>query len=285
MTGFEHTTFSIAPTVRETQLVASNELPTSQLRVWLPSLEDYLYTESDLKTSVDPCDHGQTPVAEDILYDQVLQMEEFDREVLQKFSGATERMDPSLPLNRMTVEVISCGKQALLPSGNEKEDSPSGNEKEDSPSGNEKIVSEGGDVKQASRHEKAKDKVDRPSLDRPFKGDPSVHSPTKCRTTVSSPKSSRKITVNDHRRRREKANEREKQRIVVLKNAMKVLKNAIPAAREKRKITKLEVLKLAQDYISSLKAQLMEEPSDGGYHGLSSTSDRSNLFVYCNSAP
>jgi hypothetical protein len=77
---------------------------------------------------------------------------------------------------------------------------------------------------------------------------------------VKSPKTPKKPT--DHRRRREKANEREKQRIVVLKNAMNVLRNTIPAARGKTKVTKLEVLKLARDYINSLKAQLMEEPGE-----------------------
>ncbi|XP_028392945.1 uncharacterized protein LOC114517422 [Dendronephthya gigantea] len=77
---------------------------------------------------------------------------------------------------------------------------------------------------------------------------------------TKSPKTPRK--TSDNRRRRDKANEREKNRIVVLKNAMTVLKNAIPAAREKTKITKLEVLKLARDYINSLREQLMNEDQD-----------------------
>lgn len=71
-----------------------------------------------------------------------------------------------------------------------------------------------------------------------------------------SPKAPRKST--DIRRRRKKANEREKQRIVVLQSALNVLKNSVPAAREKTKITKLEVLQLAREYINSLRVQLMD---------------------------
>lgn len=63
--------------------------------------------------------------------------------------------------------------------------------------------------------------------------------------------------------KRERANEREKQRVVVLKQAMHVLKNAVPAAREKTKITKLEILKLALDHITSLKLQLGADPARG----------------------
>ncbi|XP_046859025.1 uncharacterized protein LOC124452510 [Xenia sp. Carnegie-2017] len=80
---------------------------------------------------------------------------------------------------------------------------------------------------------------------------------------IISEKKATSKTSNHRRVRRERANEREKQRIVVMKNAMNILKNAVPTAREKQKITKLELLKLASDYISSLSKQLLVEPSNG----------------------
>ena len=92
------------------------------------------------------------------------------------------------------------------------------------------------------------------------------------------------------RQRRERANEREKQRVVVLKRAMDVLKNAVPAAREKTKITKLEILKLALEHIAALKLQLggdapAERMRAGEDKVASSTAfafEQQDLFVYCN---
>ena len=255
MTGLNPTTFSAV--VLPTQVVNFIEVPgMDPSPLWFPELEDYLYTENDYVTNyatvsnfagkdsvytennfkiitatniqergpndaakgnISIEDGNNLPVknsvTEDILYDQIVQLEEFDGEVIQKCSNTLENSFTK----GIAMEVIDSGKQATL----EESGNMPGKLKENS----------------------------------------AVVSSSKLQDTPipKSPKSSRKAT--DCRRRREKANEREKHRIVVLKNAMNVLKNAIPAARGKTKITKLEVLKLAQDYINSLRAQLMEEPA------------------------
>ena len=92
------------------------------------------------------------------------------------------------------------------------------------------------------------------------------------------------------RQRRERANAREKQRVVTLKRAMNVLKDAVPAAREKTKITKLEVLKLALQHIAALKLQLVGDApavrSGAGEDEVASSTafafEQKDLFVYCN---
>jgi uncharacterized protein YwqG len=261
MTGSNLTTFSRYPMVLSTQQVVNfNEVPVLAHAVWLPDLEDYLYAWNDQKTSnlqnstamgstrtengfkivtttnVQE-DHEHPPAkgtiftknsfntknspvqhstAKDILYDQIVHLEEFDGEVIQNYSNSPVASDSFA--SGITMEVIDSGKQTTL---------------------NERGNTEG-KLKEIS----------------------AVASSSKSQDTSKSPKTSRKAT--DCRRRREKANEREKQRIVVLKNAMNVLKNTIPAAREKTKITKLEVLKLARDYINSLRSQLMDEPHSVG---------------------
>ena len=255
ITGLNLTTFSRYPGVSSTQQVVTvNGVPAmaDSSHVWLPCLEDFLYTESNYRSSKvlvqnppanilaeigfdcvtatrnaqeleaakgsNNFDTNTLPIqnsaTEDTLYDQIVQFEEFNGEVIRNYSNISEQVD-SLR-NAMPMEVVDSGEQTSCKES-------------------ENVEEELKENSTASSGKKPQDTA-----------------------TSKSPKIPRK--AGDYRRRREKANEREKQRIVVLKNAMNVLKNAIPAARDKRKITKLEVLKLAQDYISSLKAQLMEDP-------------------------
>lgn len=100
------------------------------------------------------------------------------------------------------------------------------------------------------------------------------------------PKSLRRSSLSpEFRRRREKANEREKQRVMVQKHAMNVLKNSIPAARGRTKITKLEILNLAQDYIHSLTLELLKDSAGEREEHIASTTalfKEKDLFVYCN---
>lgn len=56
----------------------------------------------------------------------------------------------------------------------------------------------------------------------------------------------------DSRVRRLRANDRERRRIQSINGAMEALRKAIPDTREKRKITKLQILRLAQRYIQTL---------------------------------
>ena len=56
----------------------------------------------------------------------------------------------------------------------------------------------------------------------------------------------------DSRIRRLRANDRERRRIQSINGAMEALRKAIPDTREKRKITKLQILRLAQRYIHTL---------------------------------
>ena len=222
-----------------------NDVPVLDwTRAWLPvHLENFLFTESGAKTNRLPVPfaekdgsiqtknsykiisansnvtavdgyNSQLQKSENVLYDQIAQLNEFDGEALINCFNTSEQSQSFT--KGITMEVRDSDEKGTL----EESGNTDGKLKENS------VV---------ARSSKARDKA-----------------------ISKSPKTSRKAT--DHRRRREKANEREKQRIVVLKNAMDVLKNTIPAARGKTKITKLELLKLAQEYINSLNAQLMEEP-------------------------
>ena len=258
MTGLNLTTFSDYPVVSPTQQVMTlNGVPAlDPSHMWLPCLEEVLYTDDttsavlvqnpsgnilaeigvDCITTAsnthklraakgDSCTENgfntsnlqvQNSAIEDTLYDQIVQLEEFNGEVIRNYSNTPKQI--ASVQNGIPMEVVDSGEKTVWKESE--------------------------------------------NMERKLEENPTVPSGTKRQDAAisKSPKTPRK--AGDYRRRREKANEREKQRIVVLKNAMNVLKNAIPAAREKRRVTKLEVLKLAQDYISSLKAQLMEEPED-----------------------
>lgn len=260
ITGLNLTTFSGYPGVSSTQQVLTvNGVPAlDPSHVWLPCLEDFLYTESDHKSSKVLVQNPATNILAEIGFDCVTtsrNVEElgaakdstcvekgFDTSNLQVQNSTTEDTlyDQIVQLEEFDGEVIrnysntpeqvDSFKNGMLMA----------------------VVDSGG---QTSLKESE-------NMEGKLKENSTTSSGKKPQDTATSksPKTPRK--AGDYRRRREKANEREKQRIVVLKNAMNVLKNAIPAAREKRKITKLEVLKLAQDYINSLKAQLMEDAED-----------------------
>ena len=58
------------------------------------------------------------------------------------------------------------------------------------------------------------------------------------------------------RLRRIRANNRERRRIQAINDAMEALRKAIPNTNNKRKLTKLELLRLAQDYIRDLSEML-----------------------------
>lgn len=58
------------------------------------------------------------------------------------------------------------------------------------------------------------------------------------------------------RLRRIRANNRERRRIQAINDAMEALRKAIPNTNNKRKLTKLELLRLAQEYIRDLSEML-----------------------------
>lgn len=60
----------------------------------------------------------------------------------------------------------------------------------------------------------------------------------------------------DARLRRLRANDRERRRIQSINGAMEALRRVIPDTRNNRKVTKLQLLKLAQDYIRYLSEVL-----------------------------
>ena len=63
------------------------------------------------------------------------------------------------------------------------------------------------------------------------------------------------------RLRRIRANNRERRRIQAINDAMEALRKAIPSTNNKRKLTKLELLRLAQDYIRNLSEMLCSDNS------------------------
>lgn len=63
------------------------------------------------------------------------------------------------------------------------------------------------------------------------------------------------------RLRRIRANNRERRRIQAINDAMEALRKAIPSTNNKRKLTKLELLRLAQDYIRDLSEMLYSDNS------------------------
>ena len=66
-----------------------------------------------------------------------------------------------------------------------------------------------------------------------------------------------KTTVSDLiKRKRLRANDRERRRIQSINVAMNALKKAIPITQSKQKITKLKLLNIAQDYIRALSEAL-----------------------------
>ena len=67
-----------------------------------------------------------------------------------------------------------------------------------------------------------------------------------------SPKRLTKSYSLDPRLRRIRANSRERRRIQAINDAMEALRKVIPNTESKRKLTKLELLRLAQEYIRDL---------------------------------
>lgn len=74
----------------------------------------------------------------------------------------------------------------------------------------------------------------------------------KTETTENSPRKSNRSYPLDPRLRRIRANNRERRRIQAINDAMEALRRVIPNTNNKRKLTKLELLRLAQDYIRDL---------------------------------
>jgi len=63
------------------------------------------------------------------------------------------------------------------------------------------------------------------------------------------------------RLRRIRANNRERRRIQAINDAMEALRKVIPSTGNKRKLTKLELLRLAQNYIRDLSEMLCSDNS------------------------
>lgn len=74
-------------------------------------------------------------------------------------------------------------------------------------------------------------------------------------------KKSAKSTSLEPRLRRIRANNRERRRIQAINDAMEALRKAIPNTNNKRKLTKLELLRLAQEYIRELSEMLCSSAS------------------------
>jgi len=74
-------------------------------------------------------------------------------------------------------------------------------------------------------------------------------------------KKSSKNNPLEPRLRRIRANNRERRRIQAINDAMEALRKAIPSTNNKRKLTKLELLRLAQDYIRDLSEMLCSDRS------------------------
>ena len=70
--------------------------------------------------------------------------------------------------------------------------------------------------------------------------------------TENSPRKSARSCSLDPRLRRIRANNRERRRIQAINDAMEALRKVIPSTNKKRKLTKLELLRNAQDYIRDL---------------------------------
>ena len=70
------------------------------------------------------------------------------------------------------------------------------------------------------------------------------------------PRKSTRSYPLDPRLRRIRANNRERRRIQAINDAMEALRRVIPNTNNKRKLTKLELLRLAQDYIRDLSETL-----------------------------
>lgn len=85
-----------------------------------------------------------------------------------------------------------------------------------------------------------------------------------CQNGISddSPKKSTRSFPLDPRLRRIRANNRERRRIQAINDAMEALRRVIPNTNNKRKLTKLELLRLAQDYIRDLSDILCSNRSE-----------------------
>jgi hypothetical protein len=94
-----------------------------------------------------------------------------------------------------------------------------------------------------------------------------------------SDKSPRKSSPLDVRLRRLRANDRERRRIQSINGAMEALRRVIPNTKDDRKVTKLQLLKLAQDYIRYLSGILTTSNNSptsiqGSAYGTSSVPQR-----------
>lgn len=79
----------------------------------------------------------------------------------------------------------------------------------------------------------------------------------------NSDQNSRKSSPLDVRLRRLRANDRERRRIQSINGAMEALRRVIPDTRNDRKVTKLQLLKLAQNYIRYLSGILTTNSNMG----------------------
>lgn len=80
----------------------------------------------------------------------------------------------------------------------------------------------------------------------------------------SSPKRPTKSYPLDPRLRRIRANSRERRRIQAINDAMEALRKVIPNTESRRKLTKLELLRLAQEYIRDLSEILCADRQNLG---------------------
>ena len=81
------------------------------------------------------------------------------------------------------------------------------------------------------------------------------------RTSNSPQRKLSKSNPLEPRLRRIRANNRERRRIQAINDAMEALRKAIPSTNNNRKLTKLELLRLAQDYIRDLSEMLCSDSS------------------------
>lgn len=81
------------------------------------------------------------------------------------------------------------------------------------------------------------------------------------RISNNTQKKSSKSNPLEPRLRRIRANNRERRRIQAINDAMEALRKAIPSTNNKRKLSKLELLRLAQDYIRDLSEMLCSDNS------------------------
>ena len=81
------------------------------------------------------------------------------------------------------------------------------------------------------------------------------------------------------RLRRQRANDRERRRMKSLNGALNNLKRCIPLPKTKRRVTKLEILRIACNYIQSLWETLNNGDNEGHNDAIESRVDNPHLIV------